>query len=235
MPVSVNSRPFTIFKRSFLATITLEVLLALVIGCQTTGRSQLASIPTVTSPLVDLLFTPSSGMPVRRDAKTTMATGTAVTYTSITAVTTETDGTAGLTRTSPRTDVENKLASFDAYLYAYNKPADNDFHLIIGDTQTFTAGTTHLINIEISGRPDSADITFKAVRQAFINILSHKLLAFPTAAYKCVPSGTLVHLTVIGGPFWDIGHSSTHTSACGAQLQTPNSWEIHPVTSIALK
>jgi hypothetical protein len=234
MPVHWKGRPFSVFKKSFFATIAFALVLAVVVGCRTAGRPAVLLIPTVTSTLVDLVFSPGSQNPVRPGAKTTMVTATAVTYTSIENVTTMTEGSAGLTRTSPRQDYENKLAAFDAYVYAYNMPSDNDFHLIIGDTAT-PAGNTHLINIEISGRPNNTtDTAFKAVRQDFINILASKSLNFPTAGYQCVNSATPIHLTVHGGPFRDIGHSNTSTTKCGG-LATPNNWEIHPVNSIVLK
>jgi len=167
----------------------------------------------------------------RAAAKTTMVTATVPTYTTITAVT-------GLTPPSvdfysPRTGDENNLATFGAYLYAYNLPKDNDFHVIIGDTPTFTAGVTNLINVEVSGRPDKTDTVFKAVRNQFLAIIGNPT-TMSYGTYTCMPLP--IAITVSGGPFWDVSHKSggSGTSTCygGVQMKTINGWELHPVNSI---
>jgi hypothetical protein len=179
------------------------------------------------SNLPDLIF---QGV-TRATAKLTMVTGQPVSYASITAVTTLAQ--PAVNSTSPRTGVENNLAQFSAYLYAYNLPADNDFHLIIGDTPNFISGTTNLINVEVSGRPNSADVTFKAVRTAFLAKIGNPTqMAYST--YVCVP--VPIAVTVSGGPFWDTSHpkggSGTSTCNGGVSMKTINGWELHPVTSI---
>jgi hypothetical protein len=159
-----------------------------------------------------------------------MVTASTATYSSITAVTTLTK--PAVNSTSPRTGVETNLATFSAWVYAYNLPDDNDFHIIIGDTATFQAGTTHLINIEVSGRPNSTDTTFKAVRVAFLNLIGNPS-TMSHNTYTCVATPFVI--TVSGGPFWDTSHPSggSGTSTCpGGTVKTSNGWELHPVTSI---
>lgn len=178
--------------------------------------------------LPDLIF---NGV-ARKTAKLTMVPPAAVSYSSITAVTSLTPP-VGLNSTSPRTGVENNYAAFSAYLYAYNLPADNDFHLILGDTPTFTSGVTNLINVEVSGRPNSTDTVFRAVRNQFLAKIGNPS-TLPQSVYQCL--GTPIPITVSGGPFWDTSHpkGGSGTSSCygGVAMKTINGWELHPVTSV---
>lgn len=167
----------------------------------------------------------------RKDAKLTMVTASTVTYNSITAVTSLTIPVVN--STSPRTGVENNLARFSGYLYAFNLPADNDFHLIIGDTPAFISGATNLINVEVSGRPNSSDTVFKAVRNQFLAKVGNPT-TMAQSTYYCVATPILI--TVSGGPFWDTSHPSggSGTSTCygGVKMKTINGWELHPVISV---
>ena len=178
--------------------------------------------------LPNLLFLGQS----RRDAKLAMVAAGLPTYASITAVTSLATP-PGLGYYSPRTGVENNLATFTAYLYAYNLPADNDFHVILGDTPVFTSGVTNLINVEVSGRPDGADVVFRAVRNQFLAKIGNPLnMAHGTYTCMAVP----IAMTVSGGPFWDVSHPNggSGTSSCygGIPVKTINGWELHPVTSV---
>lgn len=177
--------------------------------------------------LPDLIF----GGVTRATAKTTMVTTSTITYSSITSVTSLTKPVVN--STSPRTGVENDQAKFSAWLYAYNLPADNDFHLILGDTSTYQSGVTNLINVEVSGRPNSSDTVFKAVRTAFLNKIGNPT-TMAQSTYYCL--ATPIVVTVTGGPFWDTSHPSggSGTSSCygGTAMKTINGWELHPVTSI---
>jgi hypothetical protein len=181
----------------------------------------------VVGDLPNLIF---SGV-TRKTAKLTMVTATTVTYSSITAVTSLT--APAVNSTSPRTGVEDNLATFTAYLYAYNLPADNDFHLILGDTSTFQSGVTNLINVEVSGRPDNTDTVFKAVRTQFLGKIGNPT-TMSHGTYVCI--ATPIAVTVSGGPFWDTSHpsggSGTGTCYNGVQMKTINGWELHPVNSI---
>ncbi|HYI09684.1 MAG TPA: hypothetical protein VEK57_11525 [Thermoanaerobaculia bacterium] len=170
---------------------------------------------------------------VRASAKTTMVTtAVPVSYTSITAVTTL-PIPPGLNNVAPRTGVENNRASFGAYMYAYNLPNDNDFHVILGDTPVFMAGVTNLINVEVSGLPGPGNAPFTAVRNAFLQLVGNPL-QLPRSTYTCLP--VPIAVTVTGGPFWDTqhpgGNSGTTTCYGGANLKTTNGWELHPVTAI---
>ena len=166
----------------------------------------------------------------RAGAKTTMVTTPVISYNTITGVTTLTP--PDVNTTSPRTGVELNRAQFTAWMYAYNLPADNDFHVILGDTQTFIEGTTNLINVEVSGRPDGTDTVFKAVRQQFLNIIGNPTVM--TSVYTCLPNPIAV--TVNGGPFWDVSHKNGGSGTSSCYGKTPmkiiNGWELHPVNSI---
>jgi len=182
----------------------------------------------VVGDLPNLIFLGQS----RRDAKLAMVAAGVPNYTSITAVTSLAPP-PGLGYYSPRTGVENNYARFTAYLYAYNLPADNDFHVILGDTPVFTPNVTKLINIEVSGRPDGADVVFKAVRNQFLAKIGNPV-AMAHGTYTCM--AVPIALTVGGGPFWDVSHPNggSGTSSCygGTPVKTSNGWELHPVTSV---
>jgi len=226
----------TIFTKSLSATLAL----ALVAGCVTARRTAesededdvpvaaFAKIKCTGTALADLCYDGKT----RADAKETMVTATAVTYTTIQSVTGLNDLKPRPTETSGRVGAEQKLAQFDAYLYAYTKPSDNDFHLILGDTATPTA-QTHMINVEVAGRPDDNDTVFKAVRTSFLAIVGNPK---SISGYQCIigkdGKGKGIKVNVSGGPFFDTSHASITVKSCGALL-TVKRWEIHPVTSIS--
>lgn len=179
--------------------------------------------------LPDLIY---QGM-ARKDAKLDMVPPKAVSYSSITAVTSLPIPALPMpVNVAPRTGVENNYASFSAYLYAFNLPVDNDFHLILGDTPTFQSGVTNLINVEISGRPNSTDTVFRAVRNQFLAKIGNPS-TLPQSVYQCL--GIPIAITVSGGPFWDTSHpkGGSGTKTCnGMGMYTQNGWELHPVTAV---
>jgi hypothetical protein len=163
----------------------------------------------------------------RKDAKLMMVPVSPIAYNSITAVTGLLAPTLPKPEdTAPRTGVENSAAAFTAWLYAYNMPADNDFHLIIGDTATFMP-STNFINVEIAGLPHKGDVAFKAVRVAALKVLA------PKRAYTCL--GTPVKVIVSGGVYWDNKHKNggAGTTCAAENIKTKSAWEIHPVSSIS--
>jgi hypothetical protein len=133
---------------------------------------------------------------------------------------------------------EQQLATFTAYVYAYNMPKDKDLHVLLGSTPTLKTGTT-FINVEVSGLPPSGTTgeraKFEKVRKDFLKIVGITGLS---TSYNCTYFLAPIAVTVSGGPFWDISHKNASTSSCkdkgGSKvtIETANAWEIHPVTSI---
>lgn len=169
----------------------------------------------------------------RRTAKLTMVPAGVVSYASIPAVTslTRPDGIVGGPG-SMRVGVEANYAQFTAWIYAYNLPADNDFHLLLGASPTYSADMP-IINAEVSGLPVGPPATaaiFRTVRLAFMDIVNASDPMTQQVVYCVNPP---IPVVISGGPLFDISHKWVGTSKCPVGLlYTQNSWEIHPVTSI---
>jgi hypothetical protein len=208
---------------------------------------------------------------VRKQAKLTMTPAMNVSFFTIEAVTcngTTAAPPAGCNITVPnvvwaqttlRQGDELKLAMFDAYIYAWNMPTDGDFHVIVGDTATFST-STNLINIEISALPGTFFSTlqppllstlaevqlnhdFATLRETFMGKVGVWPYGTVPSGYKCENLKPIA-IKVWGGPFWDYQHANPNpnkpigtkscTDAKGAPiaLTVKNGWEIHPVTHI---
>ena len=139
-----------------------------------------------------------------------------------------------VTKTSPRITIEKKGVILDnAYLYAFKRESDNDYHLIIGDNQDITKAT--LLNMEISGlpRPDNPDLDNSRI--AFLS-------AFKINDKTCMSSylvfvGNPVPIHVEGSVFYDIDHKpGTIGPVQGTlKLRPRTSWEVHPITNFSLR
>ena len=133
---------------------------------------------------------------------------------------------------SGRTDEEMRNVRFPAFLFATNKPNDNDYHVIIGDE---SESPTLLMNVEISGLPTfPRDSTFTTqedatrlgnVRRFYQSALGDHL---PTGPYVRFFPGIPVEIT--GSIFYDTSHRPGQVGPRGLRPET--SWEIHPITFI---
>jgi hypothetical protein len=135
---------------------------------------------------------------------------------------------------SDRVEEETRNVTVSAFLYAYTKEPDNDYHVIIGDAPG-TPGRKFM-NVEIGGLPtgdDHATTATKkkltAARKAFKDFF-HLGNTGPdtyTKPHNPVP------VLVSGSLFWDVEHPPPHT--VGPTATRPHTaWEIHPITSIVL-
>jgi hypothetical protein len=119
---------------------------------------------------------------------------------------------------------ERRNVRVTAYLFAVQKEADNDFHLILDDDGSLEEGAK--MNAEISGIPtDSSDRDQIAqVRQDFKDHFNGN----PPQTYK--PFIGPVRVVIEGSLFFDRDHPS---GTVGPQGYRPASaWEIHPIRSI---
>lgn len=170
----------------------------------------------------------------RKAAKTTYASGSNISYANISALraSLKTDTymhTKGLTTSSARIAEETKNVSVTtAYLYAISRESDNDYHMIIGDSQVSASA---LMNCESSGLPGSSSASNPQINSVRTSITTHFGTDF------CGKSGythftPAIKISVLKGSlFYDIDHSPGTIGPAGYQANT--SWEMHPVNTIA--
>ena len=133
---------------------------------------------------------------------------------------------------SDRVAAEKRNIRVRAFLYAFKKEGDNDYHVIIGDPP----GTPDLryFNVEISALPTDEDgptaeakAKLKAARTTFKSFFALGESG-PGSYQKPNPP---VEVIVAGSAFWDADHPPPNT--VGPSLHKPKTaWEIHPITSI---
>jgi hypothetical protein len=135
---------------------------------------------------------------------------------------------------SDRVEEEMRNVTVSAFLYAFKKEADNDYHVIIGDPPGTPGGK--FFNVEISGLPTGADNPTAATKKK----LTAARKAFKdffhlgnTGPNNYTKPNQPVPVLISGSLFWDIEHPPPNT--VGPTATKPKSaWEIHPITSIVL-
>ncbi len=132
---------------------------------------------------------------------------------------------------SPRIASEERNVRIKkAYLYAYSRQADEDFHVIIGTSKKPTASTKYF-NVEVSGPPpadDSSFLTLKAARDSFLTKAAQNLCSSGYFFYE-----NPLQVEVSGSIFFDKQHNG---GAIGpASARPADAWEIHPVSSFIYK
>jgi hypothetical protein len=130
---------------------------------------------------------------------------------------------------SKRVDVEKRNVSVKAYIYAYRKESDNDFHVIIGDAPT--VANRKYLNSEVSGLPlgGTADNLNRltAVRHLFTSKF-HSAGSGATTYHKVTPPAPVL---VTGSLFFDVEHPSPHFVGPTA-FKPKTAWEIHPISDL---
>jgi len=116
-----------------------------------------------------------------------------------------------------------------AFIYAFRKESDHDYHVIFGDAPG-TADAKYL-NGEVSGIPvagtDENRNSLWDVRREFKQ--KFDLGDDGPDSYDRLPSPVPVRVT--GSLFWDVEHPPPHT--VGPSFASPKTaWEIHPISSI---
>src|SRR5207249_469698 len=128
---------------------------------------------------------------------------------------------------------EKRNVRVRAFIYAYSKESDNDYHVIIGDPP----GTPNLryMNVEISGLPTDDDAPTATTKQKLTSARAEFKSFFnlgnpgDTNGYR--RPNPPVEVIVTGSTFWDAEHPPPHT--VGPTTSKPKSaWELHPITLI---
>jgi hypothetical protein len=134
-----------------------------------------------------------------------------------------------ITKNSPRVREENQNVKVLAcWIYAVKHEADNDFHVILGSSNS--AASSVFLNAEICGIPKASPSVneLKKVRQAFVSLIG---LNHAEQAYKgFVKLGAPLLVIVEGSLFYDVDHPPGAVGPAGLKPKT--SWEIHPITAI---
>jgi len=130
---------------------------------------------------------------------------------------------------SARVDEEKRNIRVKAFIYAFKKEADNDYHVIIGDAP----GTPNLryFNVEVSGIPiagtDENRDQLKAVRNTFKEAFNLGASG-PGSYHKPNPP---VPVRVTGSLFWDVDHQNPPlVGPASHKPKTP--FELHPLSAI---
>jgi hypothetical protein len=129
---------------------------------------------------------------------------------------------------SGRVNEEEGNVTVRAFLYATKKEADNDYHLILGSSDTPAPG--EYMTAEISGLPASGSTrtTLKVPREAFKEFFSDSPIG--TAYKKFNPP---IPVQISGSLFFDVDHRAGVVGP--APFKPATAWEIHPVTEIKLE
>lgn len=107
--------------------------------------------------------------------------------------------------------------------------ADNDLHLLIGNTPVYQEGTTRVFNAEISGIPPNGT----AEQKQHMEELRAKAIAEMSDIPLCGRSGYLQshrRIKIKGSLFFDSHHASK-PARC-REVEGESAWEIHPVYDI---
>jgi hypothetical protein len=127
---------------------------------------------------------------------------------------------------SPRATIERRNVRVRAWLYWTTKEADQDYHVILGNTPDLTAATT-MMNSEVSGLPQSnpTQVTLTARRKDIRDILANHnnqngLFDPP------------VPVIISGSLLWDGEHPYPNTVGPEDLPAPPKAWEIHPIRKI---
>lgn len=172
----------------------------------------------------------------RKEAKTTIHSGTYKSYTTLARFmnTLKDDDfmaeehDPAITTSSLRMVEESKNVKVGrAYLYAYSKQTDEDYHLIFG-TSTNPA-TAKYFNAEISGIPDDsqspAHDPLEEVWNAFIDHIGGERCG---SGYYFFSEPQRVELS--GSLFFDKEHYNENIGPAAARPLS--AWEIHPITKL---
>jgi hypothetical protein len=136
------------------------------------------------------------------------------------------------TPSSDRVKQEKRNIHVTGFLYAASREADNDFHLIVGNSPT--AGQEVYMTMEVSGLPQTGDAAFAALntaRTAYKNFFGAANL--PGAGYHFYQPPIPVQID--GSLFFDATHSTGQAPGPPSlKSRMPTIWEVHPISNIKL-
>lgn len=169
---------------------------------------------------------------IRETAKTSIGTGPIETMDVKEFLSTFKGKPEELDNSSPRSSIEQRNVSITCWLYTYARESDQDFHLIISNTNK-VAGRKFM-TAEISGLPKNSnskyyDRLLKARNQFRELILKGEdYCSTYTKKYLKNP----IKVIVTGSVFYDTHHPGGESGT--GNYTAKSAWEIHPITSIEL-
>ncbi|MEO7924845.1 MAG: hypothetical protein ABIR30_14270 [Chitinophagaceae bacterium] len=175
---------------------------------------------------------------IRLSPKTTYSTKTYKKYRTIPALYRKLESNQfmkdlSIGNSNERVEQEDKNINIQkAYLYTITLEADNDLHLLIGNTPVYKEGTTRVFNAEISGIPPDGTT---AVKNHMME-LREKAIAAMNDVPLCGRSGFLQanrRITIRGSLFFDSHHASKPAKC--REVEGESAWEIHPVYDITFE
>lgn len=136
----------------------------------------------------------------------------------------------GIGRRNERVPEEDRNVRIEkAYLYTVTVEADNDLHLLIGNTPVYIPGETRVFNAEISGIPPDGT----AEEKEQMRRLRAKAIAAMLDIPLCGRNNYLQvnrRISIRGSLFFDSHHASK-PARC-REVEGESAWEIHPVKDI---
>src|SRR5260370_19309649 len=128
----------------------------------------------------------------------------------------------------PRIDLETRNVTVKAWLYWVGHQADNDFHLVLGDTSELTS-TTVFMNSEVSGLPPA-----RPTQPPFMDLRRKLRQLIADNANKKGASVTPVPVQITGSLLWDGEHRNPHNVGPKkpVDIRPTKAWEIHPISDL---
>jgi hypothetical protein len=130
---------------------------------------------------------------------------------------------------SDRTDPEKRNVVVTAYIYAFKKETDNDYHVIIGDAPG--APGTQYLNSEVSGLPQQEGPQRQKLQGVRTKFKSEFGIGSSGPATYEEPEQP-VKVRISGSLFYDMDHSPPRDYVGTGDYQPMIAWEIHPITAI---
>ena len=128
----------------------------------------------------------------------------------------------------PRIDLETRNVTVKAWLYWVGHQADNDFHLVLGNTSELTS-TTVFMNSEVSGLPPAQPTQppFTDLRRKLRQLIAHN-------GNKNGAFVTPVPVQITGSLLWDGEHRNPHNvgPTKPVDIRPTKAWEIHPISDL---
>ena len=128
----------------------------------------------------------------------------------------------------PRIDLETRNVTVKAWLYWVGHQADNDFHLVLGNTSELTS-TTVFMNSEVSGLPPA-----RPTQRPFMDLRRKLRQLITNNANKKGAFVTPVPMQITGSLLWDGEHRNPHNVGPKkpVDIRPTKAWEIHPISDL---
>jgi hypothetical protein len=128
----------------------------------------------------------------------------------------------------PRIDLETRNVTVKAWLYWVGHQADNDFHLVLGDTSELTS-TTLFMNTEVSGLPPA-----RPIQRPFMDLRQKLRQLITDNTNKKGVFVTPVPMQITGSLLWDGEHRNPHNVGPKkpVDIRPTKAWEIHPISDL---